>query len=265
MGPPYPGGSPPEAHDSYFTDPQSTSAQHYVQSPNRDPLTPMNLPGAFPMATPDTRPFQNTTPRGSSDREPQQRQANNQSMDRYNQENGALPNVRPSTDANNQGRRPSGPRICAKCSLPLSGQFVRALDNTYHLECFTCQVSEYTDTDYAEFMLTHSSRSAVRLSHPSSFRFPTKVRTSIPSARPTTFDVSILSVTLAVVPYEDRTSQRWIENTTLSTSHAPFARPSSALKTATTSTKETSTATTTTRQNLLSAVKAARMPSSNSL
>lgn len=37
-------------------------------------------------------------------------------------------------------RRPSGARLCAKCGKPLSGQFVRALDATYHLECFTCHV-----------------------------------------------------------------------------------------------------------------------------
>lgn len=38
-------------------------------------------------------------------------------------------------------RRPSGSRVCAKCGNSLSGQFVRALDATYHLECFTCHVS----------------------------------------------------------------------------------------------------------------------------
>ncbi|KAL9068406.1 MAG: hypothetical protein Q9157_006516, partial [Trypethelium eluteriae] len=37
------------------------------------------------------------------------------------------------------GRRgSSNQRICGKCQEPLTGQFVRALENTYHLECFTC-------------------------------------------------------------------------------------------------------------------------------
>lgn len=40
----------------------------------------------------------------------------------------------------NGSRRPSGSRVCGKCGEPLAGQFVRALDNTFHLECFTCQV-----------------------------------------------------------------------------------------------------------------------------
>jgi hypothetical protein len=38
-------------------------------------------------------------------------------------------------------RRPSGQqRICGKCQQHLTGQFVRALGDTYHLECFTCHV-----------------------------------------------------------------------------------------------------------------------------
>ena len=45
-----------------------------------------------------------------------------------------------SSTANGQ-RRPSGSRICGKCGEPLQGQFVRALDNTFHLDCFTCHVS----------------------------------------------------------------------------------------------------------------------------
>ena len=32
-------------------------------------------------------------------------------------------------------------RICKKCSEPLTGQFVRALGGTFHLDCFKCKVS----------------------------------------------------------------------------------------------------------------------------
>ncbi|WPG97747.1 Rho-type GTPase-activating protein 1 [Acrodontium crateriforme] len=39
---------------------------------------------------------------------------------------------------NGGSRRPSGQRKCGKCQLQLTGQFVRALGDTYHLECFTC-------------------------------------------------------------------------------------------------------------------------------
>lgn len=36
----------------------------------------------------------------------------------------------------------SSPRVCKKCGETLTGQFVRALLNTYHLECFKCDVSD---------------------------------------------------------------------------------------------------------------------------
>ena len=41
------------------------------------------------------------------------------------------------------GRNASGTiRICKKCDEPLTGQFVRALGGTFHLDCFKCQVSD---------------------------------------------------------------------------------------------------------------------------
>ena len=41
----------------------------------------------------------------------------------------------------------NGPRICQKCGEALTGQFVRALGGTFHLDCFRCRVS------YAHFSL----------------------------------------------------------------------------------------------------------------
>jgi hypothetical protein len=39
------------------------------------------------------------------------------------------------------GRSASGQqRACKKCGEPLTGQFVRALDGTFHLDCFKCRV-----------------------------------------------------------------------------------------------------------------------------
>lgn len=41
-----------------------------------------------------------------------------------------------------QARTASGQvRVCKKCGEPLTGQFVRALDGTFHLDCFKCRVS----------------------------------------------------------------------------------------------------------------------------
>ena len=46
------------------------------------------------------------------------------------------------TNRRGDGRRPSGQsqRTCGKCQTHLSGQFVRALGSTYHIDCFTCRV-----------------------------------------------------------------------------------------------------------------------------
>lgn len=41
-----------------------------------------------------------------------------------------------------QNKSPGGSsRLCQKCGEPLTGQFVRALGGTFHLECFKCEVS----------------------------------------------------------------------------------------------------------------------------
>lgn len=50
------------------------------------------------------------------------------------------PGQTPRERTREKGRRPSGQRICGKCQRHLTGQFVRALGDTYHLECFTCHV-----------------------------------------------------------------------------------------------------------------------------
>jgi hypothetical protein len=50
--------------------------------------------------------------------------------------------IRTNTDPDQQDRpkaKRSG-KICGKCGEGLTGQFVRALGDTYHLECFTCHV-----------------------------------------------------------------------------------------------------------------------------
>lgn len=39
-------------------------------------------------------------------------------------------------------------KICGKCGEGLTGQFVRALGGTYHLECFTCHVGSSDPLDF---------------------------------------------------------------------------------------------------------------------
>ena len=146
MGAPYAGGSPTEGHD-YWDDPQQTTGVgQYLPSQSREPRAMTNLPGAYPASSPDPRQFQEPTPpRRSSDPDgPPPSYHSSQVMDRYtSQDNASSSNLKSGADSIKQdvSRRPSGARLCAKCNKPLSGQFVRALENTYHLECFTCHVS----------------------------------------------------------------------------------------------------------------------------
>jgi hypothetical protein len=52
---------------------------------------------------------------------------------------------RQSGDRNRSRTRKNGSgqlRICKKCGEPLTGQFVRALGGTFHLDCFRCRVRE---------------------------------------------------------------------------------------------------------------------------
>ncbi|KAG2021437.1 hypothetical protein GB937_004774 [Aspergillus fischeri] len=46
---------------------------------------------------------------------------------------------RPSQSGRPPTKSPGSSRICKKCGEPLTGQFVRALGATYHLECFKCE------------------------------------------------------------------------------------------------------------------------------
>lgn len=50
--------------------------------------------------------------------------------------------MRSATDPDqlNQPKPKRSGKICGKCGEGLTGQFVRALGDTYHLECFTCHV-----------------------------------------------------------------------------------------------------------------------------
>jgi hypothetical protein len=63
-------------------------------------------------------------------------------------------------------RRPSGTvkeqRMCGKCGTHLTGQFVRALGGTFHLECFTCHVSSYALISSETLRSLTLSRTATR-------------------------------------------------------------------------------------------------------
>lgn len=160
-------------------------------------------------------------------------------------------------------RRPSGQqRICGKCQKSLTGQFVRALGDTYHLECFTCNVCS-PSVSHSSFVRTSNAffRTAARLSPRNSSQYPIIHRINIHSARPTIFGGWICSATPVAVLCADLTSLRWIANIISNTSHAVCVRQYSAHQTATTSTMAACIATTTTLLDLRRSATAARRPS----
>ncbi|KAJ5217980.1 uncharacterized protein N7498_000079 [Penicillium cinerascens] len=86
----------------------------------------------IPFDSPTTRTGGNHSPLGQDDRagrglEPEQPGY----RDRSNARDRSRPNGRPN-------KSPSSSRLCQKCNEPLTGQFVRALGGTFHLECFKC-------------------------------------------------------------------------------------------------------------------------------
>lgn len=148
---------------------------------------------------------------------------------------------------NRNGRAPSGgQRTCKKCGEPLTGQFVRALDGTFHLDCFRCRVSsnnELRPTDCRTDRPSPFTRIADKSWHPSSSQLRTKtVMASIPFAKQTTSGGSACYAINVVELCEGRTSQPSSENTTSTISPARSARPSLVLKTATTNMMDRSTA-----------------------
>ncbi|EHA24637.1 hypothetical protein CBS147343_8261 [Aspergillus niger] len=67
-------------------------------------------------------------------RDPSTPRDRNGYWDRSTPRERSRPNGRPPTKSPG-----SSSRICKKCGEPLTGQFVRALQATYHLECFKCE------------------------------------------------------------------------------------------------------------------------------
>lgn len=125
----------------------SNNAPH-AQTTSGDARLPFGGARQLYNNTPPSDPLAHNQPyRDSSERDrPRQ---NPQAMDRHmgDRDFSSVPPIpaaggdrQKSSPANGERRRPSGSRICGKCGEPLAGQFVRALDNTFHLDCFTCHV-----------------------------------------------------------------------------------------------------------------------------
>lgn len=97
------------------------------------------------------------------------------------------------------GKPPGALRICKKCGEALTGQFVRALGGTFHLDCFRCRVGKSPPLLRAD--ADAGFRIAQKLSPPSfSLSIMRKVRVNTRFARLTTFVDLIYCVTSAEEP-----------------------------------------------------------------
>lgn len=105
------------------------------------------------------------------------------------------------------GRTTSGQlRICKKCGEPLTGQFVRALGGTFHLDCFRCRVGRICCIcahPFANFEFHRIVDKLLRRNSSQSMKRMEKV--NIRCAKPTTFDGWISYATNAMERFADRT------------------------------------------------------------
>ncbi|KAI1345126.1 rho-type GTPase-activating protein [Xylariaceae sp. FL0016] len=116
MGPDYGGGLPT---DRVHGHPPLVSEGSYQLDRDRPNMTPSPAYSNGAFNPPSSRPPD--SPALSARSDPRRSSERNRSRGR-------------------SGRTASGSlRTCAKCGEPLTGQFVRALDGTFHLDCFKCR------------------------------------------------------------------------------------------------------------------------------
>ncbi|KAJ5475316.1 Rho-type GTPase-activating protein 1 [Penicillium diatomitis] len=88
----------------------------------------------IPFDSPSTRVAGNHSPLTPDDRSPRGLEPEPQPLrDRSNARDRSRTTARP------HNKSPGSSRLCQKCHEPLTGQFVRALGGTFHLECFKCE------------------------------------------------------------------------------------------------------------------------------
>jgi hypothetical protein len=273
---PFAGGSPPEGqgnwnpNNGYQQQAQQQQQGRQQQPPGRYEPHALSQPPQDSRGPPNPRQMYSNTP--PPDMTPQHypyqdpaptMQQTIPSTDRQMRDLDLLPPVGPpaerqKTSSTNGSRRPSGSRVCGKCGEPLAGQFVRALDSTFHLECFTCQVRDIKIE--RQVLLDHANtiRNVAKSSRLSSSLFLMKAQINIPFVKPIISSDWISYAINAKALFVAPTSLRSTGNTTLSILLAPCVQPFLGHRTAITSTKAMYTAITTTLQSLRSAVLVAK-------
>lgn len=107
-------------------------------------------------------------------------------------------------------------KVCGKCAQSMSGQFVRALGDIYHLGCFTCKVSFTRQPLPASTYLM--LRTAAQSWLPNSSLCKTD-QSSFHFVKRITFDVLIFCVPVVDLPVAAPTSLLWSRNITQTASN----------------------------------------------
>ena len=159
-------------------------------------------------------------------------------------------------DAPGQSRSRSRPanakRMCKKCGEPLTGQFVRALGGTFHLDCFKCRVRDFSRMCTNDVNITGRTAATLWPRNSSQWIMRT-VQVSILFAKPT-ISVDLTCSAIHVVGLcEAHILPHWIGNIILSILLVPYAQPSLVHRTATTNMTAKYIAIITTQRNLHSA------------
>jgi len=138
---PYGDGSPTEGRGDYGNAVHDRS--QYTQGHSRSNSRTMDTMNAYngPQVGEDTS-YRSQTQQQTEHNSRQEIQHNG---DRLGADHSPAPR---DATRNPNPRRPSAQRYCGKCGESLSGQFVRALGDTFHLECFTCNVRSLCATSY---------------------------------------------------------------------------------------------------------------------
>lgn len=121
------------------------NSETQTQQPSRRKRSVENstesLPASSSLSIP-TRQFDNSSQASSTS-------SNTRSMNAQQQQSsqgGGANNTQQTTQSSSGHRRTA--QLCAKCNLPMTGQFVRALGTVFHLDCFRCQVSSIIHVDF---------------------------------------------------------------------------------------------------------------------
>jgi hypothetical protein len=172
----------PAEPTSYLSDSPIAANSQAVVNPSRNSPSPRNS-SLFPSTTSNrsNSPSNSTESTGSSSRQHHHQHYNPHDDTRRSSgdssgESVGKPELR--IASTRSGER-SGAQTCAKCGLPMTGQFVRALGSVFHLDCFRCQVSCSSQAHSLVIPIAHIAscdRIVARLWQPSSFPSTPRIR-----------------------------------------------------------------------------------------